>query len=60
MRLDAYAQDFNFLLPDNYDRYRSLLGSVMTICTQTIIIFFIGYKMVQIKEKEVYKILTAQ
>ena len=32
----------------------------MTIFTQTIIIFFILYKMVQIKEKEVYKILTAQ
>ena len=43
--LDLYPKPFHFLLPDDQPRYRSLLGSVLSVCTILAIFSYATFKL---------------
>ena len=43
--LDFYPRPFHFLMPDEASRYRSLLGSVLSVCTVLAIGSYASFKL---------------
>mmetsp|Transcript_4251 Transcript_4251/g.5291 ORF Transcript_4251/g.5291 Transcript_4251/m.5291 type:complete len:118 (+) Transcript_4251:34-387(+) len=43
--LDIYPKPFYFLMPDSQPRYRSLLGSVLSVCTVLAIFSYAAFKL---------------
>lgn len=43
--LDFYRQPFRFIMPDQSDRYRSFIGSIMTLITFALLLLYSGYKL---------------
>ena len=60
LKLDFYKQEFHWILPDNNDMYRSLVGSTMSILTQLIILTFAVYKLAEMSDNAEYQVLTSR
>ena len=43
--LDFYRQPFHLILPDQSDRYRSFIGSIMSLITSVLLLLYAGYKL---------------
>ena len=48
--IDIYPRAFNFYLPGNQPRYRSLLGSVLSIATILAMLSYSTYKWVRLTQ----------
>ena len=60
LKFDFYKQEFHWILPDNNDMYRSLVGSTMSILTQLIILTFAMYKLAEMSDNAEYQVLTSR
>ena len=56
LRADLYKQPFRFLLPDRQDRYRTFIGSLLSIFTFTVLTLFALYRIITMLSMEDYKI----
>ena len=57
LALDLYEKPFNFLMPDHRERYRSLLGSLLSVLTFALVLSYAGYKIVDLIEFNDYKLM---
>ena len=54
---DLYEKPFNFLMPDHRDRYRTILGSFLSIITLVLLLGYGGYKFSNLLEYEDFKLM---
>ena len=58
LAIDLFDQPFYFMMPDHRDRYRTILGSCLSVMTFILILMYGSYKMVDLldyKDFNVYK-----
>ena len=57
LMFDLYEKPFNFLMPDHRDRYRTILGSFLSILTFVLVLLYAGYKFGNLVNYEDYKLM---
>ena len=57
LMFDLYEKPFNFLMPDHRDRYRTILGSFLSILTFVLVLAYAGYKFGNLVSYKDYKLM---
>ena len=57
LALDLFDQPFYFMMPDHRDRYRTILGSILSISTFIMILGYGLYKITDLIEYKEFKLL---
>ena len=57
LAFDLYEKPFDFLMPDHRGKYRSLLGSLLSVITFTLVLGYAGYKFIDLIEYNDYKLM---
>lgn len=57
LAVDLFDQPFYFMMPDHRDRYRTILGSLLSILTFTLIIGYGTYKITDLIDYKEFKLL---
>ena len=57
LMFDLYEKPFNFLMPDHRDRYRTILGSFLSLITFVLVMGYAGYKFGNLLDYKDYKLM---
>ena len=57
LAIDLFDQPFYFMMPDHRDRYRTMLGSALTILTFILILMYASYKFIELLEYKDFKLM---
>ena len=58
LALDLYNKEFAFLMPDHHERYRTHFGSCLSIVTLITVIFYGGWKLLDMLSYNIYNVQT--
>ena len=56
LKFDVYKQPFRLLLPDGKNEYRTFAGSVLSLFTILVVIFYGGFKLQILMGRDAYKV----
>ena len=56
MKIDIFAQPFRLILPDGENKYRSFLGSLLSLLTAILLVGYGAYKIQELASNSDYKI----